>query len=80
METAIAERLIDRYREQAEQAGYLRAVADVQATLVWVAEQYLRQHPDASERRRDVYAIVAHFENAIGRLPRNDFVEGGLGI
>lgn len=77
MEAAIADRLIEQYRQQVQRIGYAKAINDMRAMLVWIAEQYLKEHPD---KRKEVYFMVSHFEKAMVNLPRNDYVEGGLGI
>jgi hypothetical protein len=76
-------------------AGYTQAVRDQLASLVLLAETFLRdealkpvREPAANPARRTVYAFVDHLERQLGRMSpdsgfterRTNEVEGGLGI
>lgn len=76
----LLERLLERYRRDADNNGYQRAINDLIASLVWTTEQYLQKHPQ-QDARKLLYAFVEHLEADVKRLPHTGaFVEGGLGI
>jgi hypothetical protein len=57
------------YREHGFQAGYNRAVRDQLATLVYTAEQFLRERGDTAQADRQlVYRFVLALERQIARL------------
>ncbi len=76
----LLDRLLKAHRRESESAGYQRALNDVVGTLVWITEQFIRQHPEEN-LRKPLYAFVEYLESHVKNLPHSQgYVEGGLGI
>jgi hypothetical protein len=74
--------IIEASRREGFDEGYQRAARDLLASLVFNAEEFLREHPDRTQELRKVlYTFVARLERQVDRnAERRGFVEGGLGI
>lgn len=69
------------HRRQAHQAGYTRAIADVMAAAVFIAEQTLRSAPDAADSRAILYHFIAKLETQTQTLASGEgVVSDGAGI
>jgi hypothetical protein len=74
--------LMNVYPEHEFDCGYERARQDLLASLVPIAEQYLRQDcGHSAEARRDIYGFIDFLERHIERASQSiGYVTGGLGI
>ncbi len=87
-ETSTADSLLDRgafgvvlktHRREGYDAGYRRAIADVLAASVFVAEKALRDtHATSDDARRAMYAFIELLEKETLRFKSDEsFIEGG---
>ncbi|HEX8323412.1 MAG TPA: hypothetical protein VF595_05810 [Tepidisphaeraceae bacterium] len=69
------------HRRQGYDAGYARAIADVLAASVFVAEHALRSAPNPSDARAVLYRFVADLDRETKRLASGEgVVSDGAGI
>jgi hypothetical protein len=74
--------ILEASRREGFDEGYQRAARDLLASLVFNAEEFLREHPNRmQELRKVLYTFVARLEQQVDRnAERRGFFEGGLGI
>lgn len=73
--------LLRANRREGFEAGYRRAVNDVLAATVWLAEQSLLEQADHTPQlRRAVYGFISHLDRSLRQIPAAPSLEGGLGI
>jgi hypothetical protein len=69
------------HRRQSHQAGYTRAIADVMAAAVFIAEDTLRNAPDPTDARAVLYRFIAKLETQTQTLASGEgVVSDGAGI
>ena len=74
--------ILEASRREGFDEGYQRAARDLLASLVFNAEEFLRDHPQrTAELRKVLYAFVERLERQVDRNANHRGVfEGGLGI
>lgn len=73
--------VLDAHRREGFDAGYRRAITDVLAATVFVAEKAIRQsNADSPETRRAIYAFIEMLERETIRLRKDESFEQGGGI
>jgi len=78
----VFEAVLSAYFRQGHEAGYKRAANDILASIVPIAEEFLRaQSAPSQELRRFVYTFTEAVERHVADLSAaGHYVEGGLGI
>ena len=73
--------LVTAYLHLGREEGYQRAINEMLASIVPIAERFLRQHPESSpELRKFVYAFGQSVEEHLNNSRTTLYVDGGLGI